>query len=181
MNWFGSMVWYILNVFVTLFIHYLGLFWASEQAFLYRETVRSDRRKSLYRSMEKAFLHSCFLIIVMHVMLSGWLSGLYRIIGILVYMRACGCLVAYNVLSWGWLCIIMQSVDGFFFIRNLASDFNRMARCRHEFRLSLFRGYECLHRAKRQNMIAEMVWKTDKDCTVNRVFIVSVLMFDFNF
>lgn len=69
----------------------------------------------------------------------------------------------------------------FFFIRNLASDFNRMACCRHEFRLSLFRGYECLHRAKRQNMIAAMVWKTDKDCTVNRVFIVSVLMFDFNF
>ena len=30
-------------------------------------------------------------------------------------------------------------------------------------------------------MIAAMVWKTDKDCTVNRVFIVSVLMFDFNF
>lgn len=89
------------------------LFWASEQAFLYRETVRSDRRKSLYRSMEKAFLQSCFLIIVMHVMLSGWLSGLYRIVGILVYMRACGCLVAYNVLSWGLLCIIMQSVDGF--------------------------------------------------------------------
>ena len=69
----------------------------------------------------------------------------------------------------------------FFFIRNLASDFNRMARCRHEFRLSLFRGYECLHRAKRQNMIAAMVWKTDKDCTVNRVFIVSVLMFDLIF
>lgn len=113
MNWFGSMVWYILNVFVTLFIHYLGLFWASEHALLSRETVRSDGRKSLYRSMEKAFLQSCFLIIVMHVMLSGWLSGFYRIVGILVYMRACGCLVAYNVLSWGWLCIIMQSVDGF--------------------------------------------------------------------
>lgn len=32
---------------------------------------------------------------------------------ILVYMRACGCVVAYNVLSRGWLCIIMQSVDGF--------------------------------------------------------------------
>lgn len=113
MNWFGSMVWYILNVFVQLFIHYISFFWASEQAFLYRETVRSDGRKSLYRSMEKAFLHSCFLIIVMHVMLSGWLSGLYRIIGILVYMRACGCVIAYNVLSRGWLCIIMQSVDGF--------------------------------------------------------------------
>lgn len=69
----------------------------------------------------------------------------------------------------------------FFFIRNLASDFNRMARYRHEFRLNLYRGYECLHRAKRQNMIAAMEWKTDKDCTVNRVFIVSVLMFDFNF
>lgn len=113
MNWFGSMVWYIQNVFVQLFIHYISFFWASEQAFLCRETVRSDGRKSLYRSMEKAFLQSCFLIIVMHVMLSGWLSGLYRIVGILVYMRACGCLVAYNVLSWGWLCIIMQSVDGF--------------------------------------------------------------------
>lgn len=69
----------------------------------------------------------------------------------------------------------------FFFIRNLASDFNRMARYRHEFRLNLYRGYECLHRVKRQNMIAAKVWKTDKDCTVNRVFIVSVLMFDFNF
>lgn len=115
MNWFGSMVWYILNVFVQLFIHYIGFFWASEHTILSRETVRSDGRKSLYRSMEKAFLQSCFLIIVMHVMLSGWLSGLYRIVGILVYMRACGCLVAYNVLSWGWLCIIMQSVDGFLY------------------------------------------------------------------
>ena len=69
----------------------------------------------------------------------------------------------------------------FFFIRYMASDFNRMARCCHEFRISLFRGYKCLYCGKRQNMIAAMVWKTDKDCTVNRVFIVSVLMFDFNF
>lgn len=113
MNWFGSMVWYILNVFVTLFIHYLGFFWASEHTLLSRETVRSDGRKSLYRSMEKAFLHSCFLIFVMYGMLSDWLSRLYRIVWILVYMRACSCAVAYNVFSRGWLCIIMQSGDGF--------------------------------------------------------------------